>query len=149
MATSPIFPGTVNNGETRITAQQASSGRSDGNGTIGTDIFLAFSAGASGSFVKDIIIKPAATAAATTTTNTSIRVYISTQSSGATTSSNTKLIDEINIPAVSAASTTAPTPTFTIPLNKALESGQYILVGSGATLAANTEFQVIVFGGDY
>lgn len=149
MATSPQFPGTINNGNTRITAQQASSGRSDGGGTVGTDIFLAFTPGASGSFIKDIVIKPAATAAATTTTNTSIRVYISTVNSGSTTSSNTKLIDEINIPAVSASSTTAPTPTFTLPLNKAIESTEYILVGSGATLAANTEFHVSVFGGDY
>lgn len=146
---APIFTVLPNVGVTRITAQQATSGRSDGNGTVATDIFLAFSPGSNGSYVREVRIKPAATAAATTTTATSIRIYLSTQSSGATTSANTKLIGEVAVPAVSAASTTVPTPDFTFPLGFAIPSIQFILVGSGATLAANTEFQVVTIGGDY
>lgn len=145
----PIYTLVPNVGTTRITAQQATSGRSDGGGTIATDIFLAFTAGSNGSFVRDIKIKPAATAAATATTATAIRVYISTQGSGATTSANTKLVDEVAVPSVTAASTTTPVPTFSVPLNFAIPSGTFILVGSGAAIAANTEFHVEVIGGDY
>lgn len=145
----PIYTVTPNIGMTRITAQQVTSGRGDGNGTIATDIFLAFSAGANGSYVREVRMKPAATAAATTTTATSIRIYISTKNSGATTSADTKLIDEIAIPAVSAAATATPVPVFTLPLNFAIPTGNYILVGSGAAIAASTEFHIVTVGGDY
>lgn len=146
---APIFTATPNIGVTRITAQQATSGRSDGNGTIATDIFLAFTPGSNGSYVREVRIKPAATAAATATTATSIRIYLSTQSAGSTTSANTKLIGEVAIPTISAASTTVPSPDFTFPLNFAIPSTLFILVGSGATIAANTEHQVVTIGGDY
>ena len=147
--TSPIYTPTPNVGTARITAQQAGSGKSDGSGTVGTDIFKTFTAGANGSYVRDLTIKPAATAAATTTTATNIRVYLSTVGSGSTTSSDTKLFREIGIPAVSAANTSTPTPDFVIPLGFAIPSGTYIHVGSGNTLAASTEFHTEVVGGDY
>lgn len=147
--TSPIYTLTPNIGQARITAQQAGSGKSDGSGTVGTDIFKAFTAGANGSFVRDIRIKPAAATAGTTTTATNIRIYLSTVGSGSTTSSDTKLIDEITIPAVTAGSTTAATPQFGVTLNMVIPSGSYIHVGSGNSIAANTEFHATVVGADY
>lgn len=147
--TSPIFTLTPNIGTARITAQQASSGRADGSGTVGTDIFLAFSAGAAGSYIREVRVKPTATTAATTTTATSIRIYLSTVNSGSTTSSNTKLLAEIGIPSVSAAATTTPVPDFSFTFNFAIPASTYILVGSGATIAASTEHHVAVIGGDY
>lgn len=147
--TSPIFTLTPNTGSARITAQQASSGRNDGNGTVGTDIFLVCSAGSNGTFVSGCRVKAAATAAGTSTTATTIRFYKSSVNTGSTTSSNTKLIGEISIPAITAASTTVATPDYFWPYNKAIGSGEYILAGSGNTLAANTEFQVTAEAGDY
>ena len=147
--TTPIYTLTPNVGQARITAQQASSGRSDCNGTVATDIFKAFTAGSNGSYVREIVVKPAATAAGTATTATNIRVYLSTVGSGSTTSSDTKLIRELSIPSVTAASTTVPTPEFTFPLGFAIPSGMYVHVGSGNTLAASTEFHATVTGGDY
>lgn len=147
--TAPIYTLTPNIGATRITAQQVTTGRGDGTGTVATDIFKAFTAGASGSYVKEVRIKPAASAASTSTTATSIRVYYSTVGSGSTTSADTKLVGEIAIPAVTAASTNTPVPDFILPLNFAIPSASFIHVGSGATIAASTEFHTIVIGGDY
>lgn len=147
--TTPIYTLTPNIGQARITAQQASSGRSDGGGTVGTDIFKTFTAGSNGSYVRDLVVKAVATAAATNTTATSIRVYRSTVGSGATTSADTKLIRELSIPVVSAANTATPAPDYTIPLGFAMASGDYLHVGSGAAIAANTEFHTTVTGGDY
>lgn len=145
----PIWVNTPNVDSVRVTAQQAGTGRSDGNGTIATDIFLAFTPGSNGSFLESLIVKAAAATAGTATTATSIRVYLSTQNSGATTSSNTKLIKEFAIPSVTAGSTNTPTPEYTIPMNMRIETAQYVLVGSGAAIAANTEFHVTAVGGDY
>lgn len=146
--TDPIYTLTPNVGMARITAVQAATARSDGGGTVGTDIFNVFTAGANGSFIKEIRVKAAASTV-TTTNATSIRVYYSTVGSGATTSADTKLISEFAIPAVSAANTTAPSPDFIIPLNVAIPTGSFIHAGSGVTIAANTEWQATAFGGDY
>jgi len=146
--TDPIYTLTPNVGTARITAVQAATARSDGGGTIATDIFKTFTAGSNGSFVREMRVKAAATTA-TTTNATSIRVYFSTVGSGATTSADTKLIGEFAIPAVSAANTTTPSPDFIFPLNVAIPTGSFILVGSGVTIVANTEWQTTCFGGDY
>lgn len=147
--TTPIFGLTGVLGTTRITAQQANAGRSDGGGTVGTDVFKAATGGTNGTFVKEIRVKAAATAAATNTTATSIRVYASTVGSGATTSADTKLIGEFAIPVVSAANISAPSPDFCFPVNFVVPSGSFLHVGSGAALAANTEFHATAIGMDY
>lgn len=147
--TNPIYTLTPNIGTARITAQQVGSGKSDGSGTVGTDIFKAFTAGANGSYVNRVLIKPAASTAGTTTTNTSIRVYYSTVGSGSTTSGDTKLLAEINVPAQTAGSTTVPAGEYAQPINRAIPSGSFIHVGSGAAIAAGSEFHVTVDGGDY
>lgn len=147
--TSPIFALAGVIGSTRITAQQVGAGKSDGSGTIATDIFKCVTGGANGTYVKELRAKAAASTAGTVTTATSIRVYTSTVGAGATTSADTKLISEFAIPAVTAGSTNAPTPDFIIPLNFVVPNGSFIHVGSGAAIAANTEFHVTGYGGDY
>lgn len=145
--TNPIFSLTPNVGTTAITAQNTSSA---GGGTIATDIFKAFTAGANGSWVSRIQFDPTATAAATATTATTLRAFISSQTSGATTAgTNTVLIGEISAAAQTADQTTTATASLVIPCNFALTPAWTILVTSHQTLAANTSWQVKVFGGDY
>lgn len=145
--TEAIFTKTPVVGTTRITAANA---RNDGNGTIGTDMFLLLTAGANGgTFVPFVKAKAAATAAGTSTAATVIRLYLSTQSSGATTSANTKFIGEVPVPIVSAANSTGVTPDFVIPVGFAVPTGSSLLVSSHVAPAASTEYHVIAPGGDY
>jgi hypothetical protein len=62
---------------------------STGAGTIGTDIFKIFSAGANGSFVEKILMVPVGNEGLEATSASVYRFYFSTQSSGSTTASNT------------------------------------------------------------
>lgn len=146
---APIYTGTPKVSGTRITTAQANS---TGTGTIGTDYFLAFTAGANGSYVQRVRFILGGATANTASTAAVLRVYLSTQSSGSVTSSNTWLIQE-----VTAASqtpnviTTVTTPVFPIdvPLNFAIQSGYTILVGASAVTSANTVWTVTTYGGDY
>ena len=68
----------------------AANTKSDGTGTIGTDIFLVGTVDANnGGFVRAVEFWPTATTAATATTATMGRVFASSVSSGTTTVSNT------------------------------------------------------------
>lgn len=129
--------------------------KSDGAGTIGTDMFLAFSADSTnGSYVQRVRFSVCNSAAGTAATSTATvgRVYISTVNSGSTTSSNTHLWGEVSIPSLSTDGDAGnnPLPSFEVPLNFALPPNYYILVSIGtASVAANTEFKAIVIAGNY
>ena len=144
--TSPIFGLTPNVNSVAPTAVNV---RSDGNGTIGTDIWKAFTAGSNGAWISRVRFSSTATAAATTTTNTSVRVFISSQTTGATTSANTWLVGELNLPSVSASHSTNPTVPQELPCNFAIPAGYTILVTYHVAHAASTGIQATVFGTDY
>lgn len=146
--TSPIFTLTPNVGKANITAANTSS---SGTGNITTPtIFVAFTAGANGSFVSRLRFNVVATTAGTATTATVGRVYLSTISSGATTGgTDTWLLGEVTLPSVTADSSSAPTNPIEVMLNFAIPSGSTILVSTHAAPAANTSVQATCFGGDY
>lgn len=110
--------------------------------------YIAFTPGANGSFIKEARIKIATTNGTTAVAATDIRFFISTVSSGATSSANTHFITEVAIPAITPAIATS-TPDFIVPLNFALESGKYLLCCTGVVASANTYYKVTTFGGDY
>ena len=145
--TDPIFTRLGSKGSVLITAANTSS---QGGGTIGTDIFLAFTCDATnGSFIQRVRFIPTATAP-TTTTATVGRVFFSTVASGATTSANTWLWQDIGLPAIPADNTVAGTTFFDVPLGFALPSGvQTILVTNHAAPAASTAWRAVVIAGDY
>lgn len=145
--TAPIFSVAPNvNG----VAPSAACTKSDGTGTIGTDIFKAFTAGANGAWVSKVRFNPVATAAATTTTGTVGRVFASSKTSGGTTGgTDTFLLAEVTLPAVSADHSTAPTNAIEVPINFALPAGWTILITNHAAPASNTSWQALVVGGDY
>lgn len=141
----PIFTLTGNFSSVRITAANTSS---EGGGTIGTDIFLAFTAGANGSYVESVQFMPTATAP-TTTTATVGRVFVSSKSSGATANTDTFLYQEVPLPASAADNTASAVNPITIPLNFVLKSGQTLLVTNHAAPAANSEWRANVVAADY
>jgi hypothetical protein len=145
--TSPIFTLTPNVGVAAVTAALTDS---QGTGTVATNIFKAFTAGANGSFVWRVRWNPTASVAATTTTATVARVFYSTVGSGATTGgTNTWLIGEITLAAVAADHSTAPTSPLEIIINMAIPTGTFIHVSNHAAPAASTNWQAMCIGGDY
>jgi|ERR1044071_4123107 hypothetical protein len=151
--TNPIFSQAGLIGKTSITlaGTDASGTGSIGNGVTGASLFLAFSADATnGSFVESVRFQPVATAASTTTTATTCRLFVSTKSSGATVGgSDTFLFQETAVPSVVADAPTAAIPFFEIPVNKILPAGYNLLVTSHQTLASNTAIHCTVWAGQY
>ena len=144
--TDSIFTKNVKTGGVLVTAANTSS---QGGGTIGTDIFLVCTASATdGGYVRKIRLIPTATAP-TTTTATVARIFISTVSSGATTSANTRLIAEVTLPAIAADNATAAAFYFDLTINDAIGPGESILVTNHAAPAANTAWRANAFFGDY
>lgn len=144
--TDPIW---TKNGKVDAIAVTAANTSSQGGGTIATDIFKAFTADATnGSFVREVRFMPTATAA-TTTTATVGRVFLSSVTSGATTSSNTHLIGEITLPATAADNASSAAPVFTIPIGFAINAGWTVLVTNHSAPAANTAWKAVVIAGDY
>lgn len=145
--TNPVFSLTPNNGKAAVTAACT---KSDGTGTIGTDLFLLLTAGAQGTWVSKVRLNSVATSAATSTTATVARLFISTKTSGATTGgTDTFLLAEVTLPSVPADSSSAPTSPIEIPLNIALKAGETLLVSNHATPASNTSQHAVAFAGDY
>lgn len=143
--TAPIFTIVPEFSAVRI---QAANTSSSGSGTIGTDIYLAFSPGANGSYLQKIRFTLAESTINTASAACVLRIFLSTQSSGSTTAGNTWLIQEV------VAATQTPTATLSaspidIPLNFAIPSNYYVLVSASVAPTANTTWNANVFAGDY
>lgn len=142
----PIY---TKDGDIESVLVTAANTSSQGGGTIGTDIFLAFSGDdTNGSFVQRVRWIPTATAP-TSTTATVGRVFISSVDSGTTTSSNTYLFAEVTLPVVAADNATTAVIWFDIPFGIPLKAGQNILVTNHAAPAANTAWRAVVIAGNY
>ena len=145
--TNPIFSKVGKIGSTTLTAANV---KSDGSGSIGTDMFLAFQADiTNGSYVQKIRFIATATAAATATTATTLRIYISTVDTGAASSANTYLWSELSVPSVSADHSTNSTNYYEMPMGFALPPDNTILVTTHLAPAASTAWRATVIGGDY
>ena len=113
---------------------------------------LAFTAGASGSYVDKVRFHCTASAAATSSVATTLRVYLSTVAApeaGATTSANTHLLGEISVPIVVSSHSTNATNFYEIPLGIAIPSGRYIHVSQHVAQTTNQMWAATVFGGDF
>jgi hypothetical protein len=129
----------------------AANVRSDGVGTIGTDIFIAATADATnGGFVRDVTFYPVASAANTAMTTTSVgRVFACSVSSGLTTIANTFPLGEVTLTNQTAASSTTATFPVVLPINKALPPGWTILVTTHALTAGVSSWRAVVTLGKY
>lgn len=108
----------------------------DGTGTVGT----CFTAGANGSFVGYIKLKPLGTNVASVA-----RFWINNTGSNAT-ATNNFLFAEVNLPATTAVAN-ASLAELTVQFNIAIEPGYKINWALGTTVAAG--WQVVAIGGDY
>lgn len=147
---NPIYALTPNVGSVKITTTAALV-RSNGSAAnaIGTDQFLAFTAGANGSFVQRVRFQPVASAAAVNSVATTLRVFLSTINTGTPTSSNTNLLAELAVPIISTSNSINSANYYEIPLNIAIPASTYILVSQHIAQTTNQQWQAIVFGGDY
>jgi hypothetical protein len=136
-------------GQIQAVGISAANTSSQGGGTIGTDIFKAFEADATnGSFVREVRFTLGETTIGTASTAGVMRVFISSVTSGSTTTSNTHLWQEAAVPLQTPSATAAGAPVC-IPLNFMLPAGYTILVTSSVAPAANTQWKATVIGGDY
>jgi hypothetical protein len=143
--TDPIFSKNGKHASVLVTAANTSS---QGGGTIGTDIFLVGTTDATnGSFCQRVRFIPTATAA-TTTTATVGRVFLSSQASGATTSANTFLWNEVVLPAIAADNAATNALYFDVMFGFIPNPGSSILVTNHAAPAANTAWRAILIYGD-
>ncbi len=149
MASTPIFGATPNRSGALWVNGSTANTRNDGVGTIGTDIMLAYTAGASGAYIDRVRLHPVGLVAATATTPTVARIYLSTVASGATTATDTKLWQEVACPAQTTAQTTTGTSPIDIPMGIRLKASDTILVSMHHVAAANTGWQFNVIATDY
>lgn len=149
--TAPLWSLTPNVGRvgiTTTTAQVKSDGTSAGSGT--DLVFKAFTAGANGSYVDRVRFFSVASAAATTGVATTLRVYLSTVASpGATTNSDTFLIGEVSVPAISSSHSTNATNYYDVILEQVIPTGTYIHVSQHVAQTTNQRWNAIAIGGDY
>jgi hypothetical protein len=149
--TAPIYSLTPNVGTVGITTTYAQV-KSDGTsaGTSNDFMVKVFTAGANGSFLDRIRFFSVANTAATTGVATTLRAYLSTVSSpGATTSSDTYLIGEISVPAISSSHSTNATSYYDMILAIAIPTGKYVHVSQHVAQTTNQRWNAMAFGGDY
>lgn len=146
--TAPIFTLTPNVGFARIT-QASANVKSDGAGTVGTDIFLLFTAGTNGSYIERIRFSVTASAAATVSVPTTLRVFLSTLNTGTTAPGNTWLVAEISVPALTSDHSTISAPFYEVNLSMAIPTGLYVLVSQHVAQTANQSWIAAAIGGDY
>lgn len=149
MANTALFGKTPKRGGCTWVAATTANTKNDGTGTIGTDMLLAYTAGADGAYIDKIRLHPVGTTAATATTATVGRIYLSTQSSGSTTNANTRIWQEVALPAQTTDQTTTATVPIDIPMNIRIAGGDTILFSMHHSAAANTMWEVTVLATDY
>jgi hypothetical protein len=146
--TSPIFGLTPNISHADITTAAVVTG-SIGIGTLATNMFPAFTAGANGSFVQKVRFMSVARTAAITSVPTTLRLYYSTVGSGTTSATNTSLIGEVSVPAISTANSTNATNFYDYPLNFAIPSGSFIHVSQHVAQTTDQNWTATVIGSNY
>ena len=147
--TAPIFTETPVVGAGIWTASSTANTSSTGSGTVGTSMVKLFTSGSDGSFINRIRLSPAASTAASGTTATVARFYISTVTSGATTAADTFMFAEVALSAQTADQTATATSSIEVPCGFYIPTGYFIHMSMHAAAAANTQWTAIVFGGNY
>ena len=148
--TSPIFSLVPIISAAQLTSSATANTKSDGSGTIGTDIFKVVTGDpTNGSFISKLRISSAASVASTAMGASVIRIYLSNKTSGATSSADTWLFQELTAAANTADSSATPSIYYEVPINLALPPNYTLLVSIHAQPLANTLWQVVAVGGNY
>lgn len=146
--TSPVFGLVPELQGVNITTTSAAA-RSDAGVAIGTNQFVAFTAGPSGSYIQKIRFMSVASAAAVTGVATVLRAHYSTVNTGTPTAGQAFLLGEISVGALSSANSTNATNFYELPLNFGMPPNTYLLVSQHAAQTTNQNWQAFVIGSDY
>lgn len=137
----------ITNSATALTTSNGAA--STGITTASGEMFVCATADATnGSYIANIRLRWAASTP-TATTATLVRLYISSVSSGATTSANTDCFEEIAMGVQNAANASTATFPYDIPCGFILPAGKTILASVHQKPATNTEIRIVVRGGNY
>jgi hypothetical protein len=146
--TSPIWTNTPNVASVQISPSTANV-NTQAPGTIGTNSFLAFSAGTNGSYLQKVRFVFTSTTGSISSVATTLQVYISSISTGVTTTANTALISQVQAATQTISAVTTAPYLIEVPLNIAIPTGRFILVSQSVAQNANAAWEATVFGGDY
>lgn len=146
--TSPIWTLTPNIGATDITNTVANV-NTTAPGTVGTNCFLAFTSGVDGSYLQKVRFNFVSTTGVISSNATTLQIYLSSINAGATSSANTDLITQVQAAAQTVSAVTTSPYLIEIPLNFAIPASRYILVTQSVAQATNSNWQAMVFGGNY
>lgn len=146
MNTSPGFTAA---GRVSTVAIAAANVKTDGSGTVGTDIFVAFTPGANGSLITKAVWTPVNSTIGTATTATVGRLFVASTDTGTLTpGTDVWSIGEWTLVSQTPTATAAVSP-IVAQLNLLLPSGFYLLATTHHAPAANTGQHLAIFGGDY
>ena len=147
--TAPIYSGVPEINLIQIPQSSTNVHTLGGTSIIGTNIYVAFTAGASGSYVQKMRFQFTSTTNAINAAATVFKVYYSTVNTGTPTTAQAALIADISSPAQTVASTAVSAYPIEVPLNFAMPANTYLLVGQTIAATANSAWYVTTFGGDY
>ena len=143
--TAPIFSGVGKVGITTIVATNLNSQ----SPVIGTNVFVAFSSGSSGSYVQKVRFQFSSTTNAINSVATVFKIYYSTVNTGTPTTTQIALIADVQAPAQTVGNTATSAYPIEVPLNFAMPASTYLLVGQTVAQSTNTAWVTTVYGGDY
>lgn len=152
---NPIYPLTPNPGimNALLTTAMTNTKSFDGTEAAGTAMVQSYLAGANGSRIDSITIRPTSTNGATasgTTTATLVRFWMNNGSVN-TTATNNQLLGEIEIPAIAmVALATIKLAPYVFAVNQSIPAGYKIFAGTTVAVGGtNAALLVTTNGGDY
>ena len=146
--TSPIFGLTPAVSGSNITTTAVVTGSLGTGTTIGTNIFVAFTAGTNGSYIQKVRFMAAANSPLNSVA-TVLRVFYSTVNTGTPTTAQIFLLGEISVGALATSNATNATNFYELPLNFAIPPNTYILVGQHTAQTTFQNWQALVIGSNY
>ena len=147
---TPVFPQGPKVASAKIGATALA--KSDGTGTVATDMMACGQVGANGGRIKSIKFQPVATSAPTVMTSTTLRAYYSTVASGGTTGgSDTWSLGEVAGGTPSADNSTAAAAPVYIPaaVGQYVPANAYLYGSAHVVNAANSHWQMTIEWEDY
>jgi hypothetical protein len=147
--TAPIFTGVPEINLVQIPQSSTNVHSSGGSAAIGTNIYVAFTSGANGSYVQKMRFQFTSTTNTVSAALTVFKVYFSTVNTGTPSITQAALIADIQSPAQTITVTTTSAYPIEVPLNFAMPANTYLLVGQTVAATANSAWFVTTFGGDY
>lgn len=153
---SPIFSATPHVGSV-IIPQADAVAKSTGTSSAESPeiMYCVFKAGLNGSYLSKVRFMVCSDTADTASTATCLRVFLSTaaqtegSASGATTSTNTSLVAEIAVPAITSDRTATAVTPFEVVLGFPIPAGMSVLVCQHVAMANACNWRAVCVGGDY